>query len=123
MSNTDFDFDALPGDAAQTNSQTPPATETQAEAAAPEPNAPKKRGPKPGTKRGPRGPRRNAPAAPDAAALAEAAQSIMGTKHITGVTQNNAELPPAIIFIRNMMKLPEADRASVLAALNQVFGS
>lgn len=125
MSNTDFDFDAMPGDAAQTNSQAPPAAASPApaasEAPAPEPNAPKKRGPKPGSKRGPRGPRRNAPAADPA--IAEAAQSVMGTKHATGAVQNNADLHPAIIFIRNMMKLSEGDRAGVLAALNQVFGS
>lgn len=93
MTNTDFEFSPLPGDQ--------PAAE---------PEAPKKRGPKKGSKRGPR-------------RVAAQAAPVVQPQPIVHVSESNhVEVSYEIGFIREMMRLSEADRAKVLAALNLVFG-
>jgi hypothetical protein len=111
MTNTNFDFDPLPGDQ--------PAAEQPAEA----PVERKKRGPKKGSKRGPRRvssaiipPGSNAMAKAQKGTKA-AVDAVMGRPH-----KPAEDLPPEYVFIRQMMKLTEADRARVLVALNKVFG-
>ena len=100
MTDTDFAFDALPGDRPAVQEQPTPA-----------PVERPKRGPKKGSKRGPR---RSAPV--DQAELpkvrAEAAQDL----------PVEPDLGPEYVFIRQMMKLPDAVRIKVLTVLNKVFG-
>jgi hypothetical protein len=111
MTNTDFDFDALPGDR--------PAVQEQP---APAPVERPRRGPKKGSKRGPR---RVAPGDAQPTINAMLAKAKAATIVAFDAAQDlslEPDLGPEYVFIRQMMKLPDVVRIKVLAVLNKVFG-